>query len=121
MTGWKEEGPYTALVLAGADADASFLADSKSFLNGLGQPYFIFPYKDTVVLLLQGELPAALVAWLKGHEQLVTGQGVTAPDLKALPDSCRQGQQASSGGASTSSPGAILGPSALMPLLFPAR
>lgn len=94
LTGWKEEGPYTALVLAGADADASFLADSKSFLNGLGQPYFIFPYKDTVVLLLQGELPAALVAWLKGHEQLVTGQGVTAPDLKALPDSCRQGQQA---------------------------
>lgn len=94
LTGWQEEGPYTALVLAGADGDADFLADSKSFLNGLDQPYFIFPYKDTIVLLLQGTLPAALVAWLKGHDRLVTGQGLTAPDLKTLPDSCRQGQQA---------------------------
>lgn len=94
LTGWQEEGPYTALVLAGADGDADFLADSKSFLNGLDQPYFIFPYKDTIVLLLQGTLPAALVTWLKGHDRLVTGQGLTAPDLKALPDSCRQGQQA---------------------------
>lgn len=94
LTGWQEEGPYTALVLAGADGDADFLADSKSFLNGLDQPYFIFPYKDTIVLLLQGTLPAALVAWLKGHDRLVTGQGLTAPDLKSLPDSCRQGQQA---------------------------
>ena len=94
LTGWQEEGPYTALVLAGADGDADFLADSKSFLNGLDLPYFIFPYKDTIVLLLQGTLPAALVAWLKGHDRLVTGQGLTAPDLKALPDSCRQGQQA---------------------------
>lgn len=94
LTGWQEEGPYTALVLSGADGDADFLADSKSFLNGLDQPYFIFPYKDTIVLLLQGTLPAALVAWLKGHDRLVTGQGLTAPDLKSLPDSCRQGQQA---------------------------
>lgn len=94
LTGWQEEGPYTALVLSGADGDADFLADSKSFLNGLDQPYFIFPYKDTIVLLLQGTLPAALVAWLKGHDRLVTGQGLTAPDLKTLPDSCRQGQQA---------------------------
>ncbi len=94
LTGWQEEGPYTALVLVGADGDADFLADSKSFLNGLDQPYFIFPYKDTIVLLLQGTLPAALVAWLKGHDRLVTGQGLTAPDLKTLPDSCRQGQQA---------------------------
>lgn len=94
LTGWQEESPYTALVLAGADGDADFLADSKSFLNGLDQPYFIFPYKDTIVLLLQGTLPAALVAWLKGHDRLVTGQGLTAPDLKTLPDSCRQGQQA---------------------------
>lgn len=94
LTGWQDEGPYTALVLAGADGDADFLADSKSFLNGLDQPYFIFPYKDTIVLLLQGTLPAALVAWLKGHDRLVTGQGLTAPDLKSLPDSCHQGQQA---------------------------
>ncbi|MFV0618067.1 PucR family transcriptional regulator [Megasphaera sp. WILCCON 0056] len=94
LTGWKEVGPYTALVLSGADADAAFLADSKSFLNGLDQPYFIFPYKDTIVLLLRGELPAALVSWLKDHDRLMTGQGLTAPVLKALPDSCRQGQQA---------------------------
>ncbi|MCF0152027.1 MAG: PucR family transcriptional regulator ligand-binding domain-containing protein [Megasphaera sp.] len=94
LTGWKEEGPYTALVLSGPDADASLLADSKSFLNHLGLPYFIFPYKDTLVLLLKGGLPADLVSWLKAHDRLVTGQGLTAPVLKQLPDSCRQGQQA---------------------------
>lgn len=94
LTRWKEEGPYTALVLAGPDGDASFLADSKSFLNSLGQPYFIFPYEDTIVLLLKGELPEKLVPWLKQHKHLAIGQGLTAPGMKQLPDSCRQGQQA---------------------------
>lgn len=109
LTGWKEVGPYTALVLSGADADAAFLADSKSFLNGLDQPYFIFPYKDTVVLLLKGELPSELVSWLKAHDRLVTGQ---------LPPGT-----AGSGLGPASSPPVVFfwSPRRLCPVLFPAR
>lgn len=94
LTGWREDGPYTALILEGAAGDASFLAESKSFLNTLAEPYFIFPYKETLVLLLKGKLPQPLTVWLKSHENLTVGQGLTAAQLSQLPDSCRQGQQA---------------------------
>ena len=93
LTGWREEGPYTALILEGAAGDTAFLAESKSFLNTLAVPYFIFPYKETLVLLLKGKLLPQLTVWLKSHENLIVGQGLTAAKLDQLPKSCRQGQQ----------------------------